>query len=79
MGAVLQEIMTLLTGGISSIAQGVGNGLSSLAQAMFLVEGTDGETSLSVFGGLIVIFGGIGLAIGLSTLIFNWLTGLGNR
>lgn len=78
MSALLTEIISLLTGGIQGIASGIGSGLQSLVTSMFLVTGDGGAMTLSVFGGLIIVFAGIALAVGLSRLIFNWLTSLGN-
>lgn len=81
MASVLTEIISLLVGGISGIAEGIGTGLSTLARDMFLTgEGTQASPyQLSVFGGLIAVFGGIALAVGLSRLVFNWITSLGNN
>lgn len=77
MGAVLTEIIELLTTGLTSMAAGIGGGLGQMAQSIFL--DTTGETTkLSVFGGLIIIFAGVSLAIGLSRWVTNWLTSLGN-
>lgn len=78
MSAILTEIISNLTGGIQGIATGLGSGLQSLVTEMFLVTGEGGAMTLSVFGGLITIFSGIALAVGLSRLIFTWLTTLGN-
>lgn len=81
MTAVLQEIISLLVAGISQMATGIGEGLSALANAIFLEtvgEGSSATTQLSTFGGLIVVFGGIALAIGLSRFVVNWVTSLGN-
>lgn len=78
MTAVLQEIISLLVGGISQMATGIGTGLSALANSIFLETGTGGTQQLSTFGGLIVVFGGIALAIGLSRFVVNWVTSLGN-
>lgn len=75
---VLKEMVSLLTGGITSIASGIGEGLSNLVTEIFLEKGTDGAYSLSVFGGVICIFGGISLAVGLSTMIVQWVSSLGN-
>lgn len=79
MSAVLQEIITLLVGGIEQMATGIGQGLSALANSIFL-ETPSGSTTpqLSTFGGLIVVFAGIALAIGLSRFVVNWVTSLGN-
>lgn len=77
MGALLTEIIDLLTGGLTAMATGIGGGLQALVKSIFL--DTTGEgTKLSVFGGLIVIFAGVALAIGLSRWVTNWVTSLGN-
>lgn len=79
MTAVLTELIQLLVGGITGIASGIGTGLSALVKDIFL-DGTGTESdpyALSVFGGVIGIFAGISLAIGLSRLIFNWIVSLG--
>lgn len=77
MSGVLTEIISLLTAGISGMASGIGSGLQSLVSSIFL-ETSENTTTLSVFGGCIVIFGAVGLAIGLSRFIVNWLTSWGN-
>ena len=79
---ILSEIISLLTGGITGVATGVGQGLSTLAKSVFIEtvgEGASATTQLSTFGALIVIFAGIGLAIGLSRWIVNFCTSLGAR
>lgn len=78
MASVLQEIITLLVAGISDLAQGIGAGLTDLVTSIFLTTGEGGVMQLSVFGGVIVIFAGISLAIGLSRLIFSWITSFGS-
>ncbi len=78
MSAVLTEIIELLTGGLTAMATGIGGGLSALVTSIFLDTSTEGTTKLSVFGGVIVIFAGISLAIGLSRWVTNWVTSLGN-
>ena len=78
MSAVLQEIIQLITSGISQMATGIGTGIGNLVTEVFLKTGTDGSvTGLSTFGGVIVIFAGISLAIGLSKLVVHWVSGLG--
>lgn len=78
MSAVLSEIIAILVAGISGIATGIGEGLSTLVTSIFLTTGADGAMELSVFGGLIVVFAGISLAIGLCRWVVNWLSSLGN-
>ena len=73
---ILTEVIELLVGGITGIAEGIGTGLSTLAQSIFLTGETGSET-LSVFGVLVCVFGGIALAIGLSRLVVRWISTLG--
>lgn len=78
MTALLQEIIEILVGGITSIASGIGSGLTELAKSIFVT--TSGETTtLSIFGGLVVVFAGISLAIGLCRWVVDWVTSLGSR
>lgn len=75
---ILTEIISILTGGITGIATGIGGGLQTLATNIFL-ESTGDTQSLSVMGTLIVVFAGISLAIGLSRWVLNFVTSLGSR
>ena len=78
MADVLNDIVELLTSGISGIATGIGDGLGNLVESIFLKVGDDGSvTGLSAFGGVIIVFAGVSLAIGLSKLVVNWVSGLG--
>lgn len=76
MTAVLQEIISLLTGGLTQMATGIGQGFQSFMGAIFL-DTTNNTTALSVTGGIIVIFAAIALSIGLGRLVANYLFGLG--
>ena len=79
MQPVLTEIISLLVGGIQGIASGIGQGLQSLVTAIFLQQdATTQAYSLSVFGGIIIVFAGVALAVGLSKFVVNWLSTLGN-
>lgn len=80
MGNVLSEFVQILVGGITDVATGIGAGANEFVTDLFLTVGTDGTvTGLSTFGGTVAIFGGISLAIGLTTLVFNWVRSIGNR
>lgn len=81
MSAILTEICTLIVGGISQIATGMGAGLQTLVTSIFLTgAGTSSDPyALSVFGGVIIVFAGISLAFGLSRWVLNFVTSLGNR
>lgn len=79
---IMQAIIEILVGGISGVATGIGQGLSTLAQSVFLQttgEGPSATTSLSTFGVLVVVFAGISLAIGLSRWVVNFIASLGAR
>lgn len=81
MSAVLQEIITLLVSGVQQVATGIGSGLNALVSNIFLEtvgEGSSATTQLSTFGGLIIVFAGIALAIGLCRWVVNFVTSLGN-
>ena len=79
---IMQAIIEILVGGISGVATGIGQGLSTLAQSVFLQTTGTGEsatTSLSVFGVVVVVFAEISLAIGLSRWVVNFVASLGAR
>lgn len=78
MTEILGEIISLLTGGLMQMATGIGAGLNGLVTEIFLETGEGGTQSLSVFGGLIVVFAGIALAVGLSRFVTQWVSSLGN-
>lgn len=80
MTSIVTEIVEILTSGISGIATGIGGGLKSLVESIFVTmpEGGSGTAKLSTFGGVIIVFAAIGLAIGLSRFVVNWVTSLGN-
>ena len=76
--SILTQIIEILVGGITGVAEGVGVGLSTLAQNIFLA-GTGETQTLSVMGILIVSFAGISLALGLCRWVLNFCTSLGAR
>lgn len=81
MVAILQEIIELLLGGLTDTATALGGGLSELVKGIFLTGtgGAEDPYTLSVFGGLVVIFAGISLALGLCRWVVNFVTSLGER
>lgn len=79
---LMSDIIKILVGAIQEFATGIGAGLSSLVQSIFLVtsgEGSSATTTLSVFGIVILIFAGVSLAVGLSRWVVNFITSLGSR
>lgn len=79
MGNVLTEFIGYLVDGITELGSGIGSGVNNFVQDLFLKVSAEGAVEgLSTFGGVAAVFGGIGLAVGLTTLIFNWIRSLGN-
>lgn len=74
------QMVQILVGGLTEMAKGIGSGLNDLVTSIFLVKpGTEGAAwELSTFGSVILAFGGIALAIGLSRFVVNWITSWGN-
>ena len=77
MSTVLTEFVNLLVGAIESLGTGIAAGVVNLAKALFLVESQGSITGLSIFGGLVAIFAGIALAVGITTRVYLWVTSLG--
>ena len=77
--AILQEICEILVGGLTSLGTGIGSGINNAVQELFIVTGEGGAQTLSTFGIVIAIFGGIALAVGLTTLVTKWIMSLGAR
>lgn len=79
MGDILSEFIQLLVGGIKDLATGIGTGVNGFVKDLFLeVDAQGAITGLSTFGGVVAIFGGIALAVGITTLIFYWIRSIGN-
>lgn len=81
MTAVLQELLGLIVGGITTVAQAIGSGASEMVTSAFLTVNseTGAVTGLSAFGGVLAIFAGVSLAIAFTTKIFLWISSLGAR
>lgn len=78
MTSVLGEIVQILVGGITQMASGIGSGLNTMVTSLF-IDNTGTNPVLSTFGGVVAIFGGIALAVGLTTLVTKWVMSLGGR
>lgn len=83
MSSVLTEIIGIITGGLTTMATNIGQGLQNFVQSIFVTSttSTSGDTtySLTVFGGVVCIFAGIGLAVSLGRLVLGWVMSLGGR
>lgn len=78
---LLKDIIEIIVGGITEMASGIGSGVSALAEGIFVtssvVEGVT-KYSLTTFGGLVCVFAGIALAVGLGRFVLTWVRTLGN-
>lgn len=74
--AIISEVITILTGGITQMASAIGSGVSDFVSNIFFT-GTGDQQSLSVFAVVTLVFAGVALAIGLGRLILHWLSTLG--
>lgn len=75
MTTLLTEIITLLTGGFSTFATGLGSGIGDYISALFVTE----SNNLTTFGGIVIIFAAIALTMSLSRWVLNFITSLGAR
>lgn len=80
MATVLTEFINILVGGVTQMATGLAGGIVAMAKALFLEVNaeTGAVTGLSIFGGVIAIFAGISLAVGITTRVYLWVTSLGH-
>lgn len=79
MATVLSQFMAILVGGITELATGIASGVAAMATALFCETSDAGAiTGLSTFGGIVGIFAGIALAVGVTTRVYTWVTSLGN-
>lgn len=73
---ILKEIITILTGGITQTATAIGAGLSEVVKAM-LLDTSEATMKLSIFGGVVIVFAGISLAIGLTKWAMYFVSSFG--
>lgn len=79
MPQVLDDFVGVLTSAIGSLASGIAGGVTAMAQDLFLQDDGEGNiTGLSVFGGIVALFAGLALAVGITTKVYTWVTTLGN-
>lgn len=71
---ILNNIVTLLTGGLTGMGTGIAGGINSFVQALAVQN-----NSMSIFLGVVAVFGGISLAVSLTRRIFTWVESLGAR
>lgn len=75
---LVTSIIEILVSGITGIASGVGEGLSTLASGIFFTT-TGDTTGLSVLGICIIAFAAISLGLSLCRWVVNFFTSLGSR
>lgn len=79
---LVAKIIEILVSGISGIASGVGEGLSTLAKGIFfetITTEAGTTTGLSVLGTCIIAFAAISLGLALCRWVLNFFSSLGQR
>ena len=77
MANALSQFVDILVGGIVDLAEGIATGVSTMAEKLFLTVSDGTVTGLSTFGGIVAIFAGLALAVGITTRVYLWITSLG--
>lgn len=77
MANALSQFVDILVGGIVDLAEGIATGVSTMAEKLFLTVSEGQVTGLSTFGGIVAIFAGLALAVGITTRVYLWITSLG--
>lgn len=79
MSSALTEFINTMVGGLSDMATGIGTGLNSAVTEMFLKTNEGVVTGLSTFGGVIRTSSGRRKLtdVGLTALIFHWVSNIG--
>lgn len=73
---LVTQIVQIIVSGITEMGKGIGSGISGAVQAMAFT--TSGETTtMSVWFIAVLAFAGISLAVGLTRLVYSFLTTLG--
>jgi hypothetical protein len=73
---LVTQIVQIIVSGITEMGKGIGSGISGAVQAMAFT--TSGETTtMSVWFIVVLAFAGISLAVGLTRLVYTFLTTLG--
>lgn len=74
---IVSQIVSILTDGIVGMGSGIGQGVNNFVTALAFT-GTGNDQTLSIYFVMVLVFGGVALAIALTTKIFQWLSSLGN-
>lgn len=72
---ILQEVIGILVGGITEVATAMGQGISTIVENIAFT-GTGETQTLSTVFILVLVFGGVSLALSLFRLLFSWIMSL---
>ena len=80
MEAILTEILQLMVSGITTLGTGIGEGMNVFITSAFIQQAVEGGAmTLTVLGGLVAIFAGIGLSTNLTEKIFHFFCSFGRH
>lgn len=74
---IVSQVVQILVAGITQLGQGIGSGVNSFVTALAFT-GTGSDQTLSIYFIMVLVMCGIGLAVGLTSKLFQWLSSLGN-
>jgi hypothetical protein len=73
--AIMSEIVSILTSGITDFGVGLAGGINGYVKALFISS----SGGLSTTGVVIVVFAAIAIVTGITALVWNWISTLGAR
>lgn len=76
---ILQEIISIITGSLTGIAQAIGEALTTAVTAIMFTTAEGTITGLSTFGIVVLIFAGLSLSFSLTRLVYRFVTSLSAR
>lgn len=73
--AIMSEIVSILTSGITDFGSGLAGGINGYVKALFISS----SGRLSTTAVIISVFAAIALVTGITALVWNWISTLGAR
>lgn len=75
---IVSELIDILVAGIGTFGANIGQGLTDIVVNVF-VDTSQETFALTTFGGVIAVFAGLALAVGLSKLVSSFIMRLGGK
>lgn len=75
---VIEQLIDILVAGIGTFGANIGQGLTDIVVNVF-VDTSQETFALTTFGGVVAVFAGLALAVGLSKLVTSFIMRLGGK